>query len=327
MLEFAIITAIKSVIVLTVLLLGCAWSTYLERKFIAFFQTRIGPSVAGPWGLLQPVADLVKLLFKEELVPSTGHRTLFLLAPLLTFIPAMISIAVVPFGDSITLFGREIKMVVADFDLALLLVFAVTSLGVYGLIMAGWSPNSKYSLLGGLRSSAQMISYEIGLGMSVIGVLILAGTLSLVELVEQQDSILKWFVFRQPLGFLLYIVCAIAETNRIPFDLPEAESELVAGYHTEYSSMRFGLFFVGEYANMITVSAVAATLFFGGWQGPLLPPIVWFVIKVFLFMLFYIWLRASLPRFRYDQLMKFGWYVIIPVALANIVVTAALTLL
>lgn len=327
MLEFAIITAIKSVLVLTVLLMGCAWSTYLERKLVAMFQTRVGPSVAGPLGLLQPIADMIKLLFKEDFMPSQANKPLYLLAPLLAFIPAMIPIAVVPFGDTITIFGYEIKMVVADFNLGLLLVFAITSLGVYGIIMAGWSPNSKYPLLGGLRSTAQMISYEIGLGMSVVGVLILAGTLSLVEVVEQQDTFFNWFVFRQPLGFLLYIVAAVAETNRAPFDLPEAEAELVAGYHTEYSAMRFGLFFVGEYANMITVSAIATTLFFGGWQGPLLPPVVWFCLKVFLFMCFYIWLRASLPRWRYDQLMRIGWYVLIPLALLNIVVTAALTLL
>ncbi|MFH2056759.1 MAG: NADH-quinone oxidoreductase subunit H, partial [bacterium] len=251
----------------------------------------------------------------------------FLLAPMLAFIPAMIPISVVPFGDTINIFGHEIKMVVADFNLGLLLVFAITSLGVYGIIMAGWSPNSKYPMLGGLRSTAQMISYEIGLGMSVVGVLILAGTLSLVEVVQQQDTFFHWYIFRQPLGFLLYLVAAIAETNRAPFDLPEAEAELVAGYHTEYSAMRFGLFFVGEYANMITVSAIATTLFFGGWQGPVLPPIVWFCLKVFLFMCFYIWLRAALPRWRYDQLMKIGWYVLIPLALLNIVVTAALTLL
>lgn len=327
MLDFAIITAIKSIVVITVLLLACAWATYLERKLVAFFQTRIGPSVAGKYGLLQPIADLVKLLFKEEVAPTKAQRTLFLLAPLLSFIPALIPIAVIPFGNSITLFGHKIELVVADFNLGLLMVFAITSLGVYGLIMAGWSPNSKYSLLGGLRSSAQMISYEIGLGLSVIGVLILAGSVSLVDIVQHQDAWYKWYVFRQPIGFLLYMVCAIAETNRVPFDLPEAEAELVAGYHTEYSSMRFGMFFVGEYANMITVSALASTLFFGGWQGPILPPIVWFCIKVFMFMFFYIWLRASLPRLRYDQLMKFGWYIILPLALANILVTAAITLL
>jgi len=325
MLEIAVIALIKSVVALTVLLLACAWLTYLERRVLAMMQSRIGPNTAGFKGLLTPVADLVKLLFKEDFIPAAAHKPLYLLAPLMAFIPAMLPIAVVPFGDTITLFGREINLVISDFSLGLLFILAVTSLGIYGIIMAGWAPNSKFSLLGGLRSSAQMISYEIGLGMSFIGVIMLAGTLNLVEIVEQQSSILDWYIFKQPLAFLLYLTCAIAETNRAPFDLPEAESELVAGYHTEYSSMRFGLFFVGEYANMVTVAAVATTVFLGGWQGPFLPPILWFIIKCFAFLFFYIWLRGSLPRFRYDQLMKFGWYVLIPLALANILITALVT--
>ncbi len=325
MLEIAVIALIKSVVALTVLLLACAWLTYLERRVLAMMQSRIGPNTAGFKGLLTPVADLVKLLFKEDFIPAAAHKPLYLLAPLMAFIPAMLPIAVVPFGDTITLFGREINLVISDFSLGLLFILAVTSLGIYGIIMAGWAPNSKFSLLGSLRSSAQMISYEIGLGMSFIGVIMLAGTLNLVEIVQQQSSILDWYIFKQPLAFLLYLTCAIAETNRAPFDLPEAESELVAGYHTEYSSMRFGLFFVGEYANMVTVAAVATTVFLGGWQGPFLPPILWFIIKCFAFLFFYIWLRGSLPRFRYDQLMKFGWYVLIPLALANILITALVT--
>jgi len=327
MIEFVVIVAIKGLLVAVVLLTICAWPTYLERKLVARFQTRIGPSVTGPFGLLQPVADMFKLIFKEDVTPGAAHKTLFSLGPLLAFVPAMIPIAVIPFGDTISLFGREIDLVVSDFNLGLLLVFAVTSLGVYGIIMSGWASNSKYSLLGGLRSSAQMISYEIGLGMAVVGVLILSGSMSLVEIVQQQDSILNWNIIRQPVGFLLFMVCAIAETNRIPFDLPEAESELVAGYHTEYSSMRFGMFFVGEYANMVTVSAMVTTLFLGGWHGPILPPVVWFLIKVFAFLCFYIWLRGSLPRLRYDQLMKLGWYYILPIALANILITAAIVLM
>ncbi len=322
MLEFAIVAFIKSFMALNVLLVTCAWSTYLERRVLARMQSRIGPNTAGYRGLLTPVADLIKLLFKEDFMPAAAHKPLYLLAPLLAFIPAMLPIAVVPFGDTINIFGREINLVVSDFSLGLLFILAVTSLGIYGIIMAGWAPNSKFSLLGGLRSSAQMISYEIGLGMSFIGVIMLAGTLNLVEIVEQQSSFFDWYIFKQPVAFLLYLTCAIAETNRAPFDLPEAESELVAGYHTEYSSMRFGLFFVGEYANMVTVAAVATTVFLGGWQGPYLPPIIWFGIKVFAFLFLYIWLRGSLPRFRYDQLMKFGWYVLIPLALANILVTA-----
>jgi NADH-quinone oxidoreductase subunit H len=327
MLEFILITIIKTLVVVTVLLTTCAWMTYAERKILARMQSRIGPNVAGWKGLLQPVADLVKLLFKEEVIPGGAQRTLYLLAPLLAFIPAMLPIAMIPFGNKITLFGREINLVIANYDNGLLFILAVASLSVYGLVMAGWSANNKYSLLGGLRSSAQMISYEIGIGMSLIGIVLLAGTLNLVDIVGQQNVWYKWFIFRQPVGFLLYFVCAIAETNRAPFDLPEAESELVAGYFTEYSSMRFGLFFVGEYANMVTVATVATTLFLGGWQGPFLPPVLWFIIKAVAVLFVYIWIRASLPRFRYDQLMKFGWYVIIPLALANILVTALIDLL
>ncbi len=327
MLEFAVITGVKAFMVLNVLLLTCAWTTYLERRFLARMQSRIGPNTAGYRGLLTPIADLIKLLFKEDFIPAAAHKPLYLLAPLMAFIPAMLPLAVIPFGSTINLFGREINLVVSDFNLGLLFILAMTSLGIYGIIMAGWSPNSKFSLLGGLRSSAQMISYEIGLGMSLIGVIMLAGTLNLVELVEQQSSILDWYIVKQPVGFVLYLICAFAETNRSPFDLPEAESELVGGYHTEYSSMRFGLFFVGEYANMVTVSAVATTVFLGGWQGPFLPPVLWFVIKCFAFLFFYIWVRGSLPRFRYDQLMKFGWFVLIPIALANILITALFVLL
>lgn len=327
MLEFAVIASVKAFMVLNVLLLTCAWTTYLERRFLARMQSRIGPNTAGYRGLLTPIADLIKLLFKEDFIPAAAHKPLYLLAPLMAFIPAMLPMAVIPFGDKITLFGREISLVVSDFNLGLLFILAMTSLGIYGIIMAGWSPNSKFSLLGGLRSTAQMISYEIGLGMSFIGVIMLAGTLNMVELVEQQSSVLDWFIFRQPVGFVLYLICAFAETNRSPFDLPEAESELVGGYHTEYSSMRFGLFFVGEYANMVTVAAVATTVFLGGWQGPFLPPVLWFIIKCFAFMFFYIWVRGSLPRFRYDQLMKFGWFVLIPIALANILITALFVLL
>lgn len=327
MLEFVLITIIKTLVVVTALLLTCAWMTYAERKILARMQSRVGPNVAGWKGLLQPVADLVKLLFKEEVIPGGAQRALYLLAPLLAFIPAMLPIAMIPFGDKITLFGREINLVIANYDNGLLFILAVGSLSVYGIVMAGWSANSKYSLLGGLRSSAQIISYEIGIGMSLIGIVLLAGTLNLVDIVGQQDVWYKWFIFRQPVGFILYFVCAIAETNRAPFDLPEAESELVAGYFTEYSSMRFGLFFVGEYANMVTVATVATTLFLGGWQGPFLPPVLWFIIKAVAVLFVYIWMRASLPRFRYDQLMKFGWYVVIPLALANILVTALIDLL
>jgi NADH-quinone oxidoreductase subunit H len=327
MLEIILISSIKIVVVIVVVLTGCAYATYMERKVVAFMQHRIGPLYAGPYGLLQPIADAVKLIFKEDVVPNNVERVTYALAPIISFIPALLTFAVVPFAADATLFGREIKMVISDLNIGVLFIFAVTSMGVYGIVLAGWSSGSKYSLMGGLRSSAQMISYEVSYSLSIIGVILVANTLSLRELVAQQASVFDWFVWKQPLGFLLYLTCAIAETNRLPFDLPEAESELVAGYHTEYSSMRFATFFIGEYANMLAVSAVGATLFFGGWQGPYLPSIVWFIIKVFLFMFFYIWLRGTFPRFRYDQLMSFGWKVLLPLALLNTMVTAAIVML
>lgn len=320
--EIMLISSIKVIVVVLAVLTGCAYSTWLERKLVGHFQHRIGPNVAGPFGLLQPIADAIKLVFKEDIVPNNVERITYALAPIVVFIPALLSFAVVPFGDTVTMFGYQIDIVISDLDIGVLFVFAVTSLGVYGIVLAGWSSGSKYSLLGGVRSSAQMISYEVAYGLSIIGVLVIAGTLSMKELVAQQSSFFDWFIFRQPVGFVLYVICAIAETNRAPFDLPEAESELVAGYHTEYSSMRFAMFFIGEYANMLAVSCVATTIFLGGWQGPLLPPIIWFAIKVALFMSFYIWLRATLPRLRYDQLMNFGWKVLFPLALLNVMVTA-----
>ncbi len=324
--EMIIITLLKIIAVLTVVLTGCAYSTYLERKVVALMQHRIGPSYAGPYGLLQPIADAVKLMFKEDIVPDNAERWTYALAPAISFIPALLTFAVVPFGMDMTIFGREIKMVLSDMNVGVLFIFAITSMGIYGIVLAGWSSGSKYSLLGSIRSSAQMISYEISYGLSIIGVLFIANTLSLTELIAQQSSIWDWFIFQQPVGFLLYVTCAIAETNRAPFDLPEAESELVAGYHTEYSSMRFSMFFIGEYANMLAVSAVGAVFFLGGWQGPFTESVpilsfVWFFVKVFAFMFFYIWLRATFPRFRYDQLMNFGWKVLLPLAVVNTVVT------
>ncbi len=327
MLEVMLISAVKVVVVIVTVLTACAYATYLERKVVAFMQHRMGPTYAGPYGLLQPIADAVKLIFKEDTVPNNVEKMTYALAPVLSFVPALLTFAVVPFAADATLFGREIKMVISDLNVGVLFIFAITSLGVYGIVLAGWSSGSKYSLMGGLRSSAQMISYEVSYGLSIIGVILVANTLSLRELVEQQASVADWFIWRQPLGFLLYLTCAIAETNRAPFDLPEAESELVAGYHTEYSSMRFSMFFIGEYGNMLAVSAVGTTLFLGGWQGPFLPSLIWFLLKVFLFMFFYIWLRATFPRLRYDQLMAFGWKVLLPLALLNTMVTAAFVML
>ncbi len=321
---FLIVTAVKVTAIVTLVLIGVAWSTWLERKLLSRLQHRIGPNMAGPYGLLQPIADAVKLIFKEDIMPDKAEKITYSLAPIISFIPALLSFAVVPISDTLTIFDQKIDMVISDLNIGILFVFAVTSLGVYGIVLAGWSAGSKYSLLGGIRSSAQMISYEVGYGLSIIGVILVANTLSMVELVEQQEGFFNWFIFRQPLGFVLFVVCAVAETNRCPFDLPEAESELVAGYLTEYSSMRYSLFFMAEYANMIAVSCVATTIFLGGWQGPILPPFVWFVIKVFFFMCFYIWIRGTLPRLRYDMLMNFGWKVLFPLALANVMVTAFL---
>jgi NADH-quinone oxidoreductase subunit H len=270
---------------------------------------------------LQPIADAIKLIFKEDLIPDRAERFAYTLAPMLAFIPAMLIFAVVPFSSDFTFFGRQISGVVSDLNIGVLWVFTIGSLGVYGTILAGWSSGSKYSLLGSLRATAQSISYELAYGLSIVGVILLANTLSMTEIVAKQATIADWFIWKQPLGFVLYLICAVAESNRAPFDLPEAESELVAGYLTEYSSMRFATFFIAEYAHMIAVGAVGSTLFFGGWQGPWLPPIVWFCLKVFLFIFGFIWIRATVPRFRYDQLMNFGWKVLFPLAVLNTLVT------
>lgn len=315
---------LKTVMVLVVLMTLCAYTTLIERRLLARFQSRIGPNQAGFFGILQPLADLIKLIFKEDLTPVGANRVMFTLAPAMAFVPAFMSIAVIPFGPSVTVFGRQVDMVISDINVGILFIFAASSLGVYALVLAGWSSNSKYSLLGGLRASAQMISYEVSLGLSVVGVLMLAGTLSLTGIVTSQATIGEWYIWKQPLGFLLFLISGIAETNRAPFDLPEAENELVAGYHTEYSSVKFSMFFVAEYANMVTISALATILFLGGWSGPWLPPIVWFLIKIAFFLFLYIWLRATLPRLRYDQLMRFGWLILLPVGLANIILTALL---
>lgn len=318
---FFVIMVAKIAVVFGLMLLSVAYLTWLERKVIGDIQVRLGPMRVGPHGLLQPIADGIKLMFKEDIVPQAADRTIYLLAPTLALIPSFISFAVIPFGDRIRLFGRTIDMVITDVNVGLLYVFGVASLGIYGIVLGGWASNNKYALLGGLRSAAQMISYELSLGLSVVGVLMLSQSLSLVQIVNAQSG--AWFIVFQPIGFLIFLICAIAEINRAPFDLPEAETELVAGFHVEYSSMKFAMYFMAEYANMITVAAMATTLFLGGWRGPFLPPVVWFLIKLYLFIFLFIWLRATLPRFRYDQLMRFGWKVLLPVALANIMITAA----
>jgi len=319
------------------LLNSAAVSVYLERKVAGDLQQRLGPNRVGPYGTLQPVADILKLLFKEELRPKAADAFLFALAPVLSVTAAFAAFAVVPWGAETTFFGllpEPIKLQAGDVNVAMLVIFAVTSMGVYGIVLAGWSSNSKYSLLGALRSSAQMISYELSYGLALAAVLLLGNSLSLTEVVNAQAGswfgvIPKWFVFLQPIGFLIFMIAGIAETNRAPFDFPEAEQELVAGYHTEYSSFSFACFFLAEYVNMVTVSAVATNLFLGGWHGPLLPEWLgwmWWMAKVLALIYFYIWMRWTLPRYRYDQLMHFGWKVLLPAAVLNLLATAAVVL-
>jgi NADH-quinone oxidoreductase subunit H len=329
---------VKIAIVLFVILTTVAYLVLVERRVSAFIQDRIGPNRVGPMGMFQPVADIVKLFLKEDIVPKAANKFVHSLAPLISLSVALTTFAVIPFGNTITLFGHNIKLMIADVNVGILYILALSSLGVYGITLSGWSSNNKYSLLGGLRSSAQMISYELSMGLSIIGVLMIAGTLQLDKIVMKQGDYLfgflpAWNIFLQPIGFITFVVASFAETNRLPFDLPEAEPELVGGYHTEYSGMKFGLFFLAEYANMITASAVITTLYFGGWQFPYIEhlglsaltlsllQIAAFCIKVALTLLFFILVRWTIPRFRYDQLMNIGWKVMLPLALANVVVT------
>ncbi len=320
MLIYFLVSLVKVLIVFTVMLLIVAYMTLMERKVLGHMQVRFGPNRVGPFGLLQPVADGIKLFFKEDITIPHANRIIYILAPAVIVVTALVSYAVIPFGDTIRIMGQSIDLVVADVNVGLLYLFAVSSLGVYGVVMGGWASNNKYSLLGAIRSSAQMISYELSLGLSIVGVLMIVGSLSLTRIVEAQSPV--WFIFYQPLGFIIYLISAVAECSRTPFDLTECENELVAGYQTEYSSMKFGLYYMAEYAHILVVSSLAVSLFFGGWQGPFLPPVVWFLIKVFVFIFFFIWVRATFPRFRYDQLMKFGWKVLFPLSLGNIVLTA-----
>ncbi|HEV2704515.1 MAG TPA: NADH-quinone oxidoreductase subunit NuoH [Pyrinomonadaceae bacterium] len=317
-------------IAFVVVLLIVAYTVLAERRVLGFIQGRLGPNRVGYGGLLQPFADLLKFIFKEEIVPDKATRFVYFLAPIIAITAALMTIIVYPFGPTVNLpFIGPVSFVVARFDVALLYVLAITSVGVYGIALAGWSSNSKYSLMGGLRASAQMISYELSLGLSLVGVVLLSGTLDLFEIVDQQKGWfgLQWNIIYQPLGFIIYLISAIAETNRVPFDLPEAETELVAGFHTEYSALKFALFFMAEYVNMFTVSVLATTLFLGGYNGPgveQLPflGIIYFLLKVLFFLFLYIWLRGTLPRFRFDQLMNFGWKFLLPVAILNVILTA-----
>ena len=315
---------------------------WVERKVIADMQTRLGPTRAGPFGILVTLADGIKLFFKEGITPSGAERPVYVLAPILSLVPAIMAFAVIPFGAPVRIFGREVPMQIADLNVGILYILALASLAVYGVVLAGWSSGSAYPLLGGVRSSAQMISYEVGMGLGLVAVLMYAGTLQMSEIVARQAGFFevggvpvfpRWNVIPQLPAFLIYAVAALAETNRPPFDLPEAETELVAGYHTEYSGIKFAMFFLAEYLHTITISAVAVTIFFGGWRGPVfgflswLWPLVWFVLKVSVVVFVFVWIRATLPRFRYDRLMSFGWKVLIPFGLVWILITGAVVVL
>jgi NADH-quinone oxidoreductase subunit H len=304
------------VVLLMVLLSVAAGLIWLERRLLALWQDRYGPNRVGPFGLMQVLADMIKILFKEDWIPPFADKPVFVMAPAIVFITVLASFAIVPVAPGIG---------VADLNVGLLFFLAMSSMGAYSVVLAGWASDNKYSLLGGLRASAQMLSYEVFMGLSLMGIVIQTGSFDLREIVQAQRNL--WFCVPQFVGFVIFLIAGIAETHRLPFDLPEAESELIAGYHSEYSGMKFGLFFVGEYLGITLISALLATLFFGGWLGPVLPPLVWFIIKVFFFICFFILLRAALPRPRYDQLMSFGWKVMLPLSLLNIVITGAVVLM
>jgi NADH-quinone oxidoreductase subunit H len=310
----------KSLLVIVTLLTFFAYLTLAERRLLGRFQIRRGPNRVGWFGLLQPVADGIKALTKEDMIPAAADKVVFVLGPAIAVFASLSMFAVIPFGGTIHLLGRDIKLVIGDVDIGLLFVFAFATLGEYGIVLGGWSSGNKYGVLGSLRAAAQMISYEVSLGLIAIGTIILAGSLRLTDIVEAQRGM--WFIVYQPFAFLLYIVAGLAEINRTPFDMPEAESELACGFNIEYSSMKFALYFMAEYVHMIVVAAVITTLFLGGWLGPWLPGPLWFFIKVCAVLFFFIWERATFPRLRYDHIMQFGWKVLLPVALANVVVTA-----
>ena len=335
MLDTYVVPLLKIVVLVNAVLVAVTYMVLLERKVIAWVQVRLGPMRVGPYGVLQPIADAVKLLLKEDITPARADKWVFTLAPIVAMVPALIAFAVIPFGGPTTIFGYPLTLYIADVNVGLLYIVAVTSISVYGIILAGYASNSKYPLLAGLRASAQLISYEIAVTMMLVSMIITAGTLSMVGIVEAQRNAGVWFAFAQPVALVILFIGGLAETNRAPFDLPEAEQELTGGFHTEYSGMRFALFFLAEYANMIVVSAVATTIFFGGWLRPfpsvgalwildLIPGWIWFLLKTFVFLYIFVWIRATLPRYRYDQLMRLGWKVLIPLAIANLVVTATL---
>jgi NADH-quinone oxidoreductase subunit H len=326
------IPLLKILIVLNATLVAVTYMVLLERKVIAWVQVRLGPMRVGPYGALQPIADAIKLLIKEDITPTKVDRWVFTAAPIISLVPALIVFAVIPFGPEVDLFGRRVALYITDINVGLLYIVSVASIGVYGLILAGYASNSKYPLLASLRASAQLISYEVAVTMTLVSVILSAGSLSMVRIVESQLALGWWFFIVQPVAFVIFFIGGLAETNRAPFDLPEAEQELTGGFHTEYSGMRFALFFLAEYANMIVVSSVATTLFLGGWLRPFpnvaalafldfVPAWIWFLLKTGVFLYVFLWVRATLPRYRYDQLMRLGWKVLIPVAILNVVVT------
>ena len=320
---------VKCVVVFAGLMLAFCYMTWLERKVLGHIQIRIGPNRCGPFGLLQPFSDGIKAFFKEDLIPGRSDKAVFVLAPMISVISAISLFAVIPFGNQFTIPGTDwvVKLRIADIDIGLLYVFAIASLGEFGIVLGGWSSGNKYGLTGSLRAAAQMISYEVALGLSIIGVIILSQSLRLTEIINHQaGGFWNWNVWYQPVAFVLYLICGLAEVNRIPFDMPEADAELACGFNIEYSSMKFALFFMAEYIHTITVAAVAVTLFLGGWQPPLpfldfIPGVVWFAGKLFVFCFFFIWQRGTYPRLRYDQIMQFGWKILLPLTLINLLIT------
>lgn len=316
----ALVVLIKGIVLIGILFLAAAYMTLLERVVMARVQLRIGPNRVGPLGLFQPIADGIKLLAKERFQPMGVEKFVYWLAPCISVFVALSVFMFIPFGEPIELFGRTITLWIANVNVGIVFLLALSSLAVYGVVLAGWSSNNRYSMLGGLRGTAQMISYEIPMGLSLLTVVLTAGTLNFQEIVQAQEH--YWFIWTNPIGFIVYLITAFAETNRAPFDLPEAEHELIGGYHTEYGGMKFALFFLAEYVNILAVSSIAVTLFLGGWHGPGNIPLLWFFVKVAAIVFFFMWVRATLPRFRYDQLMSFGWKVLIPIATINLLVTA-----
>lgn len=325
MFDDPIVVLVKGIVVIAVLFAAAAYMTFAERIVMAGLQLRLGPNRVGPLGLLQPLADGIKLLCKEKFQPFGVEKFTYWLAPFISLFCALFAFVLIPVGGTVHIFGREVALQIADVNTGIVFLLAFSSLAVYGVVLAGWASNNRYSLLGGLRGTAQMISYEIPMGISLLTVVMIAGTLDLSEIVRIQHEN-HWFIWTNPIAFIIYLITAFGETNRAPFDLVEAEHELTGGYHTEYGGLKFAIFFLAEYVNILAVSSIAITLFFGGWSGPWDIPVLWFLVKLFIFVYFFMWVRATLPRFRYDQLMNFGWKVLIPLATVNLIITAFFTL-